>query len=69
MNVLFTYFISQKKYRLDVLKLLQGDMYDEEKPPVLNEMRKLVTTVEQRESHPWHKLLGNLTADAYRPAY
>src|SRR5271157_231906 len=69
LNILFTYFLSQKKYRLDVLKLLQGDMYDEEKPQVLNEMRDIVTQVEQRESHPWHKLLGNLTAGAFRPAF
>jgi flavin-dependent dehydrogenase len=67
LNVLFTYFISQKKYRLDVLKLLQGDMYDEEKPAVLSEMRKIVTQVEERENHPWHKLLGDLTAGAYQP--
>jgi len=23
--------------------------------------------VEQNEKHPWHKLLGNLTSDAFRP--
>ncbi|HTS70942.1 MAG TPA: NAD(P)/FAD-dependent oxidoreductase [Terriglobia bacterium] len=69
LNILFTYFLSQKKYRLDVLKLLQGDMYDDEKPPVLNEMRRIVTQVEERESHPWHKHLGNLTGDAFRAAF
>ena len=30
LNVLFTYFITDKRYRLDVLKLLQGDVYDAE---------------------------------------
>ena len=69
LNILFTYFLSQKKYRLDVLKLLQGDMYDEEKPPVINEMKKIVSQVEERENHPWHKLLGSLTGDAFRPAF
>ncbi len=69
LNVLFTYFLNQKKYRLAVLKLLQGDMYDEEKPAVLDEMRKTVTQVEQRESHPWHRLLGTLTGDTFRPAF
>jgi FADH2 O2-dependent halogenase len=68
LNVLFTYFLSQRKYRLDVLELLQGDMYDEEKPPVLKEMRDIVTEVEQRENHPCHQLRGNLTGDAFRPA-
>ena len=31
LNVLFTYFIGDHSYRLDVLKLLQGDVYDEER--------------------------------------
>ncbi len=37
LNVLFTAFIRDPRYRLDVLKLLQGDVYDEEEPPVLTE--------------------------------
>ncbi len=69
LNVLFTYFINQPRYRLDVLKLLQGDMYEPEKPKVLDEMRKVVTQVEQRESHPWHKLLNNLTSESLRASY
>jgi len=28
-------------------------------------MRKMVTEVEQNEKHPWHKLLGDLTANAF----
>jgi len=35
LNVLFTKFINDPKYRLDVLKLLQGDVYDEKPPAVL----------------------------------
>jgi 1H-pyrrole-2-carbonyl-[peptidyl-carrier protein] chlorinase len=69
LNILFTHFLSQKKYRLDVLKLLQGDMYDEEKPQVLSEMRRVVTEVEERATHPWHNYLGNLTGDAFRPTF
>jgi len=67
LNVLFTYFISDKNYRLDVLKLLQGDVYDEEAPEVLTKMKQMVSKVEQNEKHPWHKLLGDLTSDAFRP--
>lgn len=67
LNVLFTYFINDTHYRLDVLKLLQGDVYDEEKPPVLEKMRMMVSEVEQNEKHPWHQLLGDLTANAFRP--
>ncbi|HUD14638.1 MAG TPA: tryptophan 7-halogenase [Terracidiphilus sp.] len=67
LNVLFTYFITDKRYRLDVLKLLQGDVYDDARPPVLEKMRKLVADVEQNPTHCWHELLDDLTADAFRP--
>ena len=69
LNVLFTYFISDSRYRLDVLKLLQGDVYDDAAPPVLELMKKKVAAVEQNEKHPWHKLLGDLTADVFRPQF
>ena len=69
LNVLFTYFVNEKKYRLDVLKLLQGDVYDEEAPEVLKKMQAMVAQVERNEKHPWHKLLGDLTSDAIRPQF
>jgi len=67
LNVLFTFFIQDRRYRIDVLKLLQGDMYDEERPKVLSEMARVVNDVEKRPGHPWHNLLNDLTADAFRP--
>jgi FADH2 O2-dependent halogenase len=67
LNVLFTYFIRDRRYRLDVLKLLQGDVYDEAQPPVLEKMRTMVSQVEKNPVHPWHELLGNLTTDAFTP--
>jgi FADH2 O2-dependent halogenase len=66
LNVLFTYFITDSRYRLDVLKLLQGDVYDEAQPPVLEKMRKMVSDVEQNPKHVWHDLLSDLTVDAFR---
>jgi 1H-pyrrole-2-carbonyl-[peptidyl-carrier protein] chlorinase len=66
LNVLFTFFIQDRRYRIDVLKLLQGDMYDEERPKVLDEMARVVNDVERRPDHPWHKLLNHLTADVFR---
>jgi FADH2 O2-dependent halogenase len=69
LNILFTYFIADKNYRLDVLKLLQGDVYDEEQPEVLVKMREIVSKVEQNEKHPWHKLLGDLTSNAFAPSF
>ncbi|HTE52377.1 MAG TPA: NAD(P)/FAD-dependent oxidoreductase [Kofleriaceae bacterium] len=69
LNVLFTYFIRDPRYRLDVLKLLQGDVYDEGTPEVLTTMRTMVGEVEQDTKHPWHQLLGNLTSNAFRPEF
>ncbi len=68
LNVLFTYFVGDPRYRLDVLKLLQGDVYDDAAPPVLQKMKKMVSEVEQNEKHPWHKLLGDMTVDAFKAA-
>ncbi|MEA5577341.1 NAD(P)/FAD-dependent oxidoreductase [Anabaena sp. UHCC 0451] len=67
LNVLFTLFVSDPRYRLDVQKLLSGDVYEEDQPPVLQEMRKIVTEVEQNPNHLLHKFLGNLTANAFNP--
>jgi FADH2 O2-dependent halogenase len=69
LNVLFTWFITDERYRLDVLKLLQGDVYEEEEPPVLEEMRKMVRAVEGNPDHPWHRLLNDMTAEAFRPLF
>jgi len=69
LNVLFTYFINEKKYRLDVLKLLQGDVYDEEAPEVLTKMQRMVTEVEKNARHPWHNLLNDLTSNAFAPQF
>ena len=69
LNVLFTAFIQDKRYRLDVLKLLQGDVYDVDEPEVLKRMKNIVSQVEQDEKHIWHRYLGELTANAFKPAF
>jgi 1H-pyrrole-2-carbonyl-[peptidyl-carrier protein] chlorinase len=65
LNVLFTAFVADPRYRLDVLKLLQGDVYDEEQPAVLTRMRNIVKQVESNPDHALHSFLGDLTADAF----
>jgi FADH2 O2-dependent halogenase len=65
LNVMFTAFIIDPRFRLDVLKLLQGDVYDEDQPAVIQKMRETVTEVEQNERHPWHRLLNDLTANVF----
>jgi FADH2 O2-dependent halogenase len=53
---------------VDVIKLLQGDVYDEEEPAVLTRMRNIVMEVEKNPKHVWHGLLGDLTANAFLQA-
>jgi flavin-dependent dehydrogenase len=69
LNVLFTAFIRDPRYRLDVLKLLQGDVYDEDAPEVLTIMTNIVSAVEQNEKHAWHQYLGSITGNAFAPAF
>jgi len=69
LNVLFTYFIMSPEHRIDVLKLLQGDVYDDASPKVLDEMERMVSEVERNPEHMWHAYLGELTANAFKPAF
>jgi FADH2 O2-dependent halogenase len=69
LNILFTAFVQDPRYRLDVLKLLQGDVYEEEEPKALAAMREIVEAVEQDPDHLWHEHLGTLRAPAAAPAF
>lgn len=62
LNVLFTAFVQDPRYRIDILKLLQGDVYDEETPAVLDEMQRVVEVVEANPDHLWHRHLGTMLA-------
>jgi FADH2 O2-dependent halogenase len=50
---LFTYFIASKEHRLQILQLLQGEVYDRESAPVLDAMREMIKTVEETPGHLW----------------
>lgn len=69
LNILFTAFVQDPRYRLDVLKLLQGDVYDDEEPKALREMREIVAVVEKDPGHLWHPYLGTLRAPSAAPAF
>lgn len=62
LNVLFTAFVQDPRYRIDVLKMLQGDFYDGEEPSALKAMREVVMEVESDPDHLWHPYLGTLRA-------
>lgn len=69
LNILFTAFVADPRYRLDVLKMLQGDVYDNEEPAALTKMREITRQVEQDPDHLWHKHLGTLRAPAQAPMF
>jgi FADH2 O2-dependent halogenase len=64
LNILFTAFVQDPRYRIDVLKMLQGDVYDDERPAALTEMQEIVTAVEADPEHLWYPYLGTLRAPA-----
>jgi FADH2 O2-dependent halogenase len=69
LNVLFTAFVQDPRYRIDVLKMLQGDVYDGEEPKALAAMREVVHEVENNPGHLWHPYLGTLKAPTSAPAF
>lgn len=69
LNVLFTHYVNNPETRLDVIKLLQGDVYDDEEPAVLRAMERDVRAVEHDPKHPWHAALGDLTASELQAAF
>jgi FADH2 O2-dependent halogenase len=69
LNVLFSAFVQDPRYRLDVLKLLQGEVYDEIEPQVLTQMREVVREVENNPDHLWRKHLGTLGSPVLKPAF
>lgn len=60
LNVLFTAFIHDPAYRTDVIRMLQGDVYDTDEPGALTAMKEYVAAVEADPTHLWHGYLGNL---------
>ncbi|MBE1489193.1 NAD(P)/FAD-dependent oxidoreductase [Plantactinospora soyae] len=64
LNILFTAFIDDPRYRRDVIRMLQGDVYDGPEPPALGVMREFVAAVEADPDHLWHHRLGDLKAPA-----
>jgi FADH2 O2-dependent halogenase len=69
LNCLFSAFVLDKRYRFDVIKLLQGDVYDDDAPAVLREMQEKVRHVEENKNHVLHRFLGELTANRFQPAF
>lgn len=48
---LFTHFIQKPEYRLQLFRLLQGEVFERQEVPVLEAMRQYIDTVEKSERH------------------
>ena len=57
---LFTHFIQSKRHRLQVLRLLQGEVFDRDEVPVLDEMRAFIAAVENDPRHAFRGRLSDL---------
>lgn len=60
---LFTHFISSKEHRVEVLRLLQGEVFDRREVPVLDAMRKFIKTVETTPNHMFAGQLSDISID------
>ncbi len=69
LNVLFTLFVDHPKYHKDVLKLLSGDVYNDERPKVLDVMQSFVDEIEANPDHILHDKLGELSANQLKEVY
>lgn len=69
LNVLFSAFVQDPRYRRDVVQMLQGSFYEEDEPSALRRMRTIVREVEENPDHVWHRYLGGLRAPAMQPGF
>lgn len=60
----FTYFIQSKAHRLQVLELLQGEVYERQEVPVLDAMRRFIKEIEEApDTNLLKKSLRNIAID------
>jgi FADH2 O2-dependent halogenase len=59
---LFTLFI-QSEYRVEILRLLQGEVFNREDVRVLNVMRRYIEVVENNEGHVFRGQLSDIPID------
>jgi FADH2 O2-dependent halogenase len=59
---LSTHFI-QSKYRVEILRLLQGEVFNREDVAVLDVMRQYIAVVEQNENHVFRGQLSDVPID------
>jgi 1H-pyrrole-2-carbonyl-[peptidyl-carrier protein] chlorinase len=63
---LFTHFISLKRHRIEILRLIQGDVFNRGEVPVLDAMRKYIEAVEKADKHILKQNLSSIAIDIRR---
>jgi len=58
LNVLFTWFVSNEKYKHEVLRFLQGDVYETEESFLISDMRKMSESIQSNQNHVFYKYLN-----------
>ncbi|MEI6310674.1 MAG: NAD(P)/FAD-dependent oxidoreductase [Bacteroidota bacterium] len=58
LNVMFTWFISNPKYKSEVIRFLQGDVYEKEESFLIRDMKKMCNDIEMNENHILHQYLN-----------
>lgn len=53
----FTHLLESKEHRPSLVRMIQGDIAPDTSREVLDELRSLVRTVEEADSHPWKEQL------------
>jgi FADH2 O2-dependent halogenase len=56
----FTHLLESKQHRPALMRMIQGDIHPDTSAEVLGELRSLVRTVEEADSHPWKDQLVDL---------
>lgn len=60
---LFPHFTQNKQFRYELLALLQGEVYDRKAVHVLDEMKRVIKTVEATPNHMWKPFLTDMPID------
>ncbi len=68
LHVLFTWFVKNPKYRLEVIRFLQGDVYDTNESFLLKEMEETMNEVESNPRHVWHDLMRDIKSSQLKRA-
>jgi len=58
-----THFIRSKQHRIEVLRLLQGEVFDRREVPVLDAMRKFIHAAETTRGHAFAGALSDIRID------